>query len=204
MLAQGPSRKGPPEPAAVMTSDMLWSMIEAFNDGVALADREGKFVRASRRLEEMFGYQHAELAGQSVERLIPAHLQAVRAWPVGTGALLTGLHQDGTSFPVEVSLSPVKTVTGCFSLAVVRNMTEVRGIAGLDAAPRAHRSQRLLDSIITRLYRVGISLQDAADLPRGTATPHIEEALRTIDDTISQIRDGTFADQEDHGLRPAP
>ena len=204
MLAQDPGRKGPPEPAAVMTSDVLWGMIEAFNDGVALADREGKFVRASRRLEEMFGYQHAELAGQSVERLIPAHLQAVRTWPVGTGALLTGLHQDGTSFPVEVSLSPVKTVTGCFSLAVVRDMTEVCGIADVDAARRTPRGQELLDSVVTRLYRVGLSLQAAADLPRGPAGPHIEEALRTLDVTIAQIRDGTFADQEDDGLRPSP
>jgi anti-anti-sigma factor len=204
MLAQDPGRKGPPEPEAVMTSDVLWSMIEAFNDGVALADREGKFVRASRRLEEMFGYQHAELAGQSVERLIPAHLQAVPAWPAGTGALLTGLHQDGTSFPVEVSLSPVKTVTGCFSLAVVRDMTEGCGIADVDAAHRTPRGQELLDSVITRLYRVGVSLQAAADLPRGPARPHIEEALRTLDVTIAQIRDGTFADQEDDGLRPSP
>ena len=203
-LAQGPSRACPPEPAAVMTADMLWSMIEAFNDGVALADREGRFVRASRRLEEMFGYQHAELAGQSVERLIPAHLQAVPARPVGAGALLTGLHQDGTSFPVEVSLSPVVTVTGRFSLTVVRDMTEVRDIADVDGAQRAHRSQQLLDSIITRLYRVGISLQAAADLPCGPATPYIEEALRIIDVTVSQIRDGTFAEPEDHELPPSP
>ena len=203
-LAQGPSRECPPEPAAVMTADVLWSMIEAFNDGVALADREGRLVRASRRLEEMFGYQHAELAGQSVERLIPAHLQAVPARPVGAGALLTGLHQDGTSFPVEVSLSPVMTVTGRFSLTVVRDMTEARGIADVDGAQRTHRSRQLLDSIITRLYRVGISLQAAADLPCGPATPYIEEALRTLDGTISQIRDGTFAEPEDHELPPSP
>ena len=203
-LAQGPSRECLPEPAAVMTADMLWSMIEAFSDGVALADREGRLVRASRRLEEMFGYQHAELAGQSVERLIPAHLQAVPARPVGAGALLTGLHQDGTSFPVEVSLSPVMTVTGRFSLTVVRDMTEARGIADVDGAERTHRSRQLLDSIITRLYRVGISLQAAADLPCGPATPYIEEALRILDGTISQIRDGTFAEPEDHELPPSP
>jgi anti-anti-sigma factor len=129
----------PPPSAAVMTPGVLWNMIEAFHDGVALADREGTLVLASWRLEEMFGYQRTELAGQPVERLIPAHLQAVGARPVGTGALLTGLRKDGTCFPVEVSLSPVPTATGHFSLAVVRDMTEVR-------------SQELLDSVITRLY----------------------------------------------------
>ena len=81
-LAHGPGLEGP----HVMPPGVLWNMIEAFNDGVALADGEGTLVLASRRLEEMFGYRHTELTGQPVERLIPAHLQAARARPVGTGS----------------------------------------------------------------------------------------------------------------------
>ena len=129
--------QGRPGSAAFMTPGVLWNMIEAFNDGVALADREGALVLASRRLEEMFGYQPTELTGQRLERLIPAHLQAARARPVGTGVLLTGLRKDGTTFPVEISLSPVQTATGRFSLAVVRDMTAVRSLADVDAAAAA-------------------------------------------------------------------
>ena len=191
----------PGRAAAVMSPGVLWNVIEAFSDGVALADGEGTLVLASRRLEEMFGYQPTELTGQPLERLIPAHLQAARARPVGTGALLTGLHNDGTTFPVEISISPVQTATGRFSLAVVRDMTAVRSLADVDAAAAAarsvHRCQELLDTIITRLFQVGVSLQTAADLSRDTARPHIEQALRTLDGTISQIRDSTFAAQED-------
>jgi anti-anti-sigma factor len=196
-LAQEPGRKGP---ATVTAPGVLWNMIEAFSDGVALADGESTLVLASRRLEEMFGYQPTELTGQPLERLIPAHLQAARARPVGTGALLTGLHQDGTTFPVEISLSPVPTATGRFSLAVVRDMTAVRSLADVDAAAaaaqQAHRCHELLETIITSLYQVGVSLQTAAGLARDTARPYIEEAMRTLDDTISQIRDSTFADTE--------
>ncbi len=199
-LAQEPGRPGP---AAIMPAGVLWKMIEAFNDGVALADGEGTLVLASRRLEKMFGYQHAELTGQPLERLIPAHLQAARARPAGTGVLMTGLRKDGTTFPVEISLSPVPTDTGRFSLAVVRDMTAVRSLADLDAAAAAaeqvRRGQDLLDTVITRLYQVGASLQ-TADLPGDMARPHIEEALRILDDTISQIRDSTFADRKDQGI----
>ena len=201
-LAQG--RPGAPGSAAVMSPAVLWNMIEAFRDGVALADGEGTLVLASRRLEEMFGYQHAELPGQRLDRLIPAQLQAARARPTGTGVLLTGLHLDGTTFPVEISLSPVRTAAGRFSMAVVRDMTEVRSLADVDVAQRAHRCQGLLDTIITRLYRVGVSLQTAAELPSEPARPYIEparpyieEALRTLDDIIGQIRDSTFADRDD-------
>ena len=188
-------------PAAVVVSPgVLWNMIEAFSDGVALADGEGTLVLASRRLEEMFGYQPAELADQPLERLIPAHLQAARARPVGTGALLTGLHKDGTTFPVEISIKPVQTATGRFSLAVVRDMTAVRSLADVDAATaaaqRVHRSQELLDTIITLLFQVGVSLQAAADLPLDKARQHIEQALRILDGTISQIRDTTFSARE--------
>jgi len=202
-LAQ--SRPEAPESAAVMSPGVLWNVIEAFSDGVALADGEGTLVLASRRLEEMFGYQPTELTGQPLERLIPAHLQAARARPVGTGALLTGLHKDGTTFPIEISISPVQTATGRFSLAVVRDMTSVRSLADVDAAAaaarRVHRCQELLDTIITRLFQVGVSLQTAADLPRDTARPHFEEALRILDGTITQIRDTTFATREDLGPR---
>ena len=199
-LAQARRRPPAAGSAAVMTPGVLWNMIEAFNDGVALADREGTLVLASWRLEKMFGYQPTELTGQRLERLIPAHLQAARARPVGTGVLLTGLRKDGTTFPVEISLSPVQTATGRFSLAVVRDMTAVRSLADVDvaaaAAQQVHRSQELLDTIITHLYQVGVSLQIAADLPRDTARPHLEEALRTLDDIISQIRDSTFAEDQ--------
>ena len=193
--------QGRPESAAVISPGVLWNVIEAFSEGVALTDGEGTLVLASRRLEEMFGYQPTELTGQPLERLIPAHLQAARARPVGTGALLTGLHKDGTTFPVEISISPVQTATGRFSLAVVRDMTAVRSLADVDAAAaaarRVHRCHELLDTIITRLFQVGVSLQAAADLPRGPARPHLDEALRILDGTISQIRDTTFATRED-------
>ena len=193
--------QGRPGSVAVMTPAVLRNMIEAFHEGVALADGEGTLVLASRRLEETFGYQHAELTGQRLDRLIPAQLQAARARPTGTGVLLTGLHKDGTTFPVEISLSPVRTAAGRFSMAVVRDMTEVRSLADVDVAQRARRCQGLLDMIITRLYQVGVSLQTAAELHGETAGPYIEAALSILDDIIGQIRDSTFADAGDLGSR---
>jgi PAS domain S-box-containing protein len=127
--------QGPATGAAAVTQGLLWKMIDAFDDGVALADGDGTLVLANRRLEEMFGYPYTELAGYSVERLIPAHLQlahrghlaayrkAPRIRPMGAGARLTGQRKDGTTFPVEISLRPVPTATGRFTLAVVREIT---------------------------------------------------------------------------------
>jgi PAS domain S-box-containing protein len=189
--------------AAAVTQGLLWKMIDAFDDGVALADGDGTLVLANRRLEEMFGYPYTELAGYPVERLIPAHLQlahrghlaaygkAPRIRPMGAGARLTGLRKDGTTFPVEISLRPVPTATGRFTLAVVRDITADRHLAGQQAQP----VQGLLDRIVTALYQVGVGLQTAVELPPDTATQRIEEALGTLNDLISEIRDTALADQ---------
>jgi PAS domain S-box-containing protein len=160
-------------------------------------------VLANRRLEEMFGYPYTELTGHPVEDLIPAHLQvdhrgqlaayrkALRKRPMGAGARLTGLRKDGTTFPAEVSLRPVPTATGRFTLAVVRDITADRRLAGQQAQPIGE----LLDRIVTALYQVGVGLQTAVELPRDTAAQHIDEALGTLNNLINEIRDVALADQ---------
>jgi len=107
---------------ATVTSAEERSLVDVLQDGVALADGDGALVMASRRLEEMFGYEHGELLGQPVERLIPADLQAAHRSHRATYAeaprsrprsdRLVGLRKDGTTFPVEISLSPVTTAAG--------------------------------------------------------------------------------------------
>jgi PAS domain S-box-containing protein len=178
-------------------------MIDAFDDGVALADSDGTLVLANRRLEEMFGYPYNELAGHPVERLIPAHLQlahrshlaayrkAPSTRPMGAGAWLTGQRKDGTTFPAEISLRPVPIATGRFTLAVVRDITADRGLPDQQAQPIGE----LLDRIVTAIYQVGADLQTAVELPPDTAMRRIEEALGTLNDLISEIRDTALADQ---------
>ena len=92
----------------------------------------------NRRLAEMFGYEHAELIGRPVESLIPvglraahrshraAYAQAPEARPMGAGARLVGLRKDGATFPVEISLSPVRATARQLTLAVVRDGAETR------------------------------------------------------------------------------
>ena len=134
----------------------------------------------------MFGYEHAELIGRPVESLVTVDLQAAhrghraayaqapRARPMGAGARLVALRKDGTTFPAEISLSPVRTATGAFTLTVIRDVTAARRLADLAdlaraAGAQARLGQGLLDSVTASLYNVGLSLQAAADLPHDAA-----------------------------------
>jgi len=196
--------------AAAITPALVWQLIDALGDGLALTDPDGEIVLANRRCGEMFGYEPAELAGRPVETLVPvdiqaahrgyraAYAQAPEARPMGDRARLVGLRKDGATLPVEVSLAPVPTATGHFVLAVIRDATQAQrredlaDLARAAAAEHTRRDQELLDQVVQSLFRVGLSLQAAADLPSELARERITDALHELDDTIRDIRDYAF------------
>jgi anti-anti-sigma factor len=206
---------------AAVTSAEVWSLVDALQDGAALADGDGALALASRRLEEMFGYEHGELLGQPVERLIPADLQAAhrshraayaeapRSRPMADR--LVGLRKDATTFPVEISLTPVTTAAGHFAFAMIRDVTAARHLEDLInltrsvvTAEQAQGGRELLDTIITRLFQLGLLLQGAIDLPADTVGQRIEGALGHLDDTIREIRDAAFTTPDQAPPRPSP
>jgi anti-anti-sigma factor len=209
--------------SAGITQAVLRGLIDALADGVVLADDDGTLVLVNRRLEGMFGYARGELAGRPVESLLPADLRAAhrghragyarapRARAMGAGARLVGVRKDGTTFPVSVSLSPVPTATSHLTLAVVKDVTDIRrgeDLVGLAraaaAAEEAQRSRELLDQVTASLFEVGVSLQAAMDLPHHQARQRITAALQHLDDTICQIRDHLFTTGPTGTPKPAP
>ena len=203
---------------AAITPAVVWKLVDALQDGVALADSNGAIALANTRLEQMFGYQHAELLGQPVELLLPVDLEAAhrshrasdapapRARLRDAGARLVGLRKDGTTFPAEISLSPVTTAAGQFALTVIRDVTETRRAGELAdlaaaavAAEQAHRGQELLDTTITSLSHVRLSLQAAIDLPAELTRQRITEALGHLDDTIREILSTAFTIRDHDG-----
>jgi anti-anti-sigma factor len=206
---------------AAITQAVLWQVIDALADGIALSDKDGALVLVNRRLAEMFGYQDTELVGRPVDDLVPADLRVAhrghragyarepRARPMGAGARLVGLRKDGATVPVEVSLSPVPTATGLLTLAVIRDATESRrrdDLTGLAraaaAAEQAHQDRDLFDRVVNGLFHVGLSLQEAIDLPHDAARSRITGTLQHLDEAIHEIRDHLFAARGPAGPQP--
>jgi PAS domain S-box-containing protein len=215
--AARPRRPGQSPNGTGAAPDLPGALLEALHDAVALADGDGMITAASARLEGMFGYAPGELAGLPVESLVPAGLQEAHrghraAWarlpsarPMGEGRQLAGLRKDGATFPVRVSLTPVATASGQLTLAVIRDATGTGGLDELaamarDAAAASREHLRLLDAVITSLFRARLSLQAAEGLPADAARQRIGEVAGELDDVIRQIRSAVFAGP----ARPSP
>ena len=197
-------------PRAAISPAVLWQLIDALGDGLALTGHDGEIVLVNRRCAEMFGYQRTELVGRRSRCLFRptcerphqeyrvAYARAPEARRMGDRARLVGLRKDEPRVPVEISLTPVPTATGHFVLAVIRDATEARrredlaDLARAAVAEHTRRDQELLDRVEQSLFRVGLSLQAAADLPSELARERITDALRELDDTIREIRDYAF------------
>ncbi|WP_345115266.1 PAS domain-containing sensor histidine kinase [Hymenobacter algoricola] len=103
--------------------------------GIIVCNQAGDIVSANGLAGQQFGYPPAELLGQRIEVLVPnaagRHHQQLResfnAHPqvrgMGQHRVLRGLRQDGTDFPVEVSLSYFHLDEELYVVAYVLDVT---------------------------------------------------------------------------------
>lgn len=116
----------------------LGELLESAPDAILELDNEGRIVLLNRMAEQLFGYTREELLGQTAEALVPealgeAHkrhraryLNQPVTRPMGSGLKLEARRKDGSHFPVEISLSPVKSPTGFRVTVIIRDVTERR------------------------------------------------------------------------------
>jgi len=113
-------------------------LFDAAPDAILIVRAGGTIALANRMAERMFGYDRTELAGQPVELLVPdgarghhaeSRAKYERGPRVREMASLTALEarcKNGQMLPVEISLSPLETPGGRFTIAIIRDVTSRR------------------------------------------------------------------------------
>jgi PAS domain S-box-containing protein len=111
-------------------------VLESAPDAMIIVDAGGRIVVVNGQVEELFGYAREELISKPIEVLVPARFHdrhvglraAYSADPhrraMRNDMTLAAVRKDGTEFPVEISLSPMKTEEGMLVAAAIRDVTE--------------------------------------------------------------------------------
>jgi PAS domain S-box-containing protein len=120
------------------SGEICKALLASSGDAILGVDRKGKILFWNKGAEQVFGYSSGEILGQSAtklisERLREDHTLVLRAFLNGnrgkTGRIESeALRKDGSTFPLELSLS-IQQENGKFcGLAVARNITELQHI----------------------------------------------------------------------------
>jgi PAS domain S-box-containing protein len=122
-------------------------LIESAPNGIVVVDEQGVIRLVNTSAEKLFGYSRTELVGNSIEILVPGPFvdthpkmrqlfqQKPETRAMGIGRDLSGRRKDGTEFPVEVGLNPVRRNGNNAVLATVIDIT---------ARKQAQDSQKLI------------------------------------------------------------
>jgi PAS domain S-box-containing protein len=116
------------------------TVLESAVDGIITIDARGRVETFNAAAERIFGHERQEVVGKNVKMLMPAefadehdeyiarYLSTRQARIIGTGREVTGLRSDGSTFPMDLSVSEMRFGEQHFFNALVRDVTEQKAI----------------------------------------------------------------------------
>lgn|GEM_PF-5421105 len=110
--------------------------VESAPIAMVMVDEDGVVELANMEAHRIFAYPSGQMIGLKLEQLVPerisvSHVQMRQSFferpeprSMGVGRDLFGRRSDGSEFPVEIGLNPVRTQRGLFVLSAIADISE--------------------------------------------------------------------------------
>jgi len=155
-----------PAPAAPVDVDLAVyrAAMDAAPCALVVVDSRGAICLVNQETERLFGYRREELLDRPIELLVPLELEGGHAQhrdqflakpeprPMGKRRDLGARRRDGSVFPAEVGLSPVRTAAGLFVVGAIIDLTARRQAERLLAEQSdllSHQNAKLAELAVT-------------------------------------------------------
>ena len=208
------------EEAVRASESRLRAMLEAALDAVVTMDHTGRVIGWNHAAETTFGYRAAEVVGREMaDTIVPPSLRAAHRnglarfleteHPVILDSRLevTGMHKNGTEFPVELTITRISIPGPPTFTGYLRDITDRKRA---EAELRASRA-RLVEIADTERRRIQRNLHDGAQqritavlLSLGRLRDAPQERAALIDAAIDDLSAGLEEIRElASGLHPS-
>jgi two-component system sensor kinase FixL len=172
---------------ATVSDVQLASVLDTAVDGIIVIDDNAMILMFNKACERMFGYQAAEVVGRNVAMLMPPeeaarHDQYVEAYKttgqrriIGNGREVCGRRNDGSLFPVELSVGEAITPAGRQFIGILRDIA-----ARVDDERRVNELQADLIRLarISALDEMGLALAHELNQPLTAIMLYLQAAAR--------------------------
>lgn len=124
------------EEALKASANHLQSILSTVPDAMVVIDEHGLILSFSVAAERLFGYSEAQVVGRNVSMLMPSpdrerhdgyierYLQTGEKRIIGIGRVVVGRRQDGSTFPMELSVGEAHGETQRVFTGFIRDLTE--------------------------------------------------------------------------------
>jgi len=130
------NRSGRSSDLAVEAEEFLRSVLEIAVDGIVVINDEGVIRKVNPAVERLFGYSPGELIGRRINILMPSdyaaahdlylskYLRTGTRHVIGNSREMVGLHKDGRTFPIDLTVSEFRIGNNRMFTGLIRDVTD--------------------------------------------------------------------------------